>query len=121
MFCPVNCSDVPLVVDTNVDISGIGVIVNFVATAGLSVLISIVYYVCAHNPKNDPFKDRDGSNPERAVPFQPNSLDQLVLAFFHSFVPKRVRRSNAVTSKRPIIAVTLLKVCYSKPKPLTVR
>lgn len=110
MFCPVNCSNVPAVVDTNADISGVGVIVNFVATAGLSVVISLIYYVFAHDPNNDPFTNRDDCNAERAVPFRPNTLDKIMLAFFHWFVPKRIRRSDAVVRKRPIVARTLLKV-----------
>ncbi|KAJ5523842.1 hypothetical protein N7494_010492 [Penicillium frequentans] len=97
--CNFNCSapQVPYLPDS--DISGAGVVVNYVATAALAVLIIFVYYVTIHDPSIDPFNTTRGG----ALSDRHNPLDDLLLRCLRSgpaYISKHVLGSRQILSPR---------------------
>ncbi|KAH6673231.1 hypothetical protein B0J14DRAFT_66508 [Halenospora varia] len=74
--CSYDCSAIPTSNDPYPDISGIGVVISFMATAYFAVVILVGHYVLAYEPL-DPFR-REKQEPESC--FRPNPVDQLVLS-----------------------------------------
>ncbi|KAJ5701052.1 hypothetical protein N7488_008600 [Penicillium malachiteum] len=78
---------------SNDDISGIGVIINYVGTAGLATLLVILYYFMVYEPANDPF--RINGQAEELLP-RPNPVDKVILRTLrgtlnHLPLTKRIR------------------------------
>lgn len=54
--------------------------IGYVGTAGISIVIVAIYYLTAHRPECDPFRKDNGTvDFNRAVPFRPNPVDELIL------------------------------------------
>ena len=85
------------------------VIINYVATAGLAILLIMVYYVMIHEPANDPFRVNGQGVGELS---RPNPVDRVFLqslrgALKHIPLIKSVRfRTNRK------IELFFLKVSY---------
>ncbi|KAJ5580261.1 uncharacterized protein N7459_006246 [Penicillium hispanicum] len=90
--CAYDCSapSPPLLPDN--DITGIGVVINYVATAGIVLLVILVYYLAIYQPAQDPFERH---NPRSSGGrFRPNPVDALVLGWLlrsptTSSIPRR--------------------------------
>ncbi|KAJ5376054.1 hypothetical protein N7509_012940 [Penicillium cosmopolitanum] len=83
---------------SNSDITGIGVVANFVGTSLIAVLVIIVYYFATYQPTCDPFEeignDSLPSQPQHS--FRPNPVDVLVLTFIrHHFKMKFSARTQS--------------------------
>lgn len=108
MICrELNCSQ-PLDLEPDSDVSGLGVIIGFVAPASLALLIVILYYLFALRPELDPFRDEDGrSSPERKVPFRPNPVDEYMLRWVARASQGRlIRREVTDKMEKKLIQVT---------------
>ncbi|KAH9875380.1 hypothetical protein J1614_004872 [Plenodomus biglobosus] len=68
------------------DISGIGVVIAYTFTAGLTVLIITTYYFVAHQAELDPFRTRTKESQGNKALYTPHPVDSLIL---------RVTRSTA--------------------------
>jgi hypothetical protein len=69
------------------DITGIGIVTNYVATASIAVLIIIVYYLGVYQPSHDPFDKGDQIDDT----FRPNPVDEVFLQAVR-WGPKRFLR-----------------------------
>ncbi|KAI0166764.1 hypothetical protein GGR52DRAFT_581609 [Hypoxylon sp. FL1284] len=83
------------------DISGLGVLIGFIATAYALLLIVCLYYIVTFNPSLDPHRDRDGQS-ER--PYRANPFDQLILQ-----VIRRVLLIKAPEKRRRHVSEALQK------------
>ncbi|CAI7669265.1 unnamed protein product [Penicillium viridicatum] len=90
---PYNCDGPQPPVSDNNDITGQGVIANYVATAGIAVLLIVIYFFVVYNPALDPFRktDQDSLNPS----FRPNPVDQIILRTARH-IPKRLMGDRKV-------------------------
>ena len=85
--------------------------INYIGTAGIAVLIILVYYLTAYEPTNDPF-ERDGQS---EIPFFPNPVDYHLLGWIRNgsrYISKRFlgpHRLNPRVSAR--LENTFIKVC----------
>ncbi|KAJ5546756.1 hypothetical protein N7494_004341 [Penicillium frequentans] len=61
----------------NNDITGVGVVINYIATAGIAVFITVVYYVFVYQPSQGPFGKTDGNT----LACIPNPVDELFLGW----------------------------------------
>ncbi|EXF79578.1 hypothetical protein CFIO01_03695 [Colletotrichum fioriniae PJ7] len=66
-------------IETNPDISGIGVIIGFVGTGGLIILLLTVHYLFAYDPTLDLFRTLDQPNAKAS---RPNAIDVAFLGWF---------------------------------------
>ncbi|EXL54740.1 hypothetical protein FOCG_05557 [Fusarium oxysporum f. sp. radicis-lycopersici 26381] len=73
-YCTSTCEDYPEDIPSYGDIGGIGVTLAFVLTAWMVVLVLIVYYLKAFDPKLDPFR-KEGT---QKLSKYPNSVDYFV-------------------------------------------
>ena len=95
-------------------------IVNYVTTAGLAVLIIIVYYVTVYDPLTDPFD----AGQEGALPDRFNPLDRFLLKWLRSgpaYILNRLLGSPKVLSLRARTRLegVLIKVYYSSLRHTT--
>ncbi|OQE44769.1 hypothetical protein PENCOP_c002G05954 [Penicillium coprophilum] len=81
----------PISVDN--DITGSGVIANYVATAGLAVLLIIIYFLVIYDPALDPFRKTDQDPLNQS--FRPNPVDELVLRTVRH-IPKQLLGARKV-------------------------
>ncbi|KAJ5178691.1 hypothetical protein N7492_001901 [Penicillium capsulatum] len=97
--CHVDCLALPTRYEPDSDISGVGVVINYVVTAGLAVFIIFLYYVTVYDPSTDPFDAvQEGAPSER-----PNPLDDFLLKWLRSgpaYIAKRFLDSRQVLSFR---------------------
>jgi hypothetical protein len=85
----INCSaPAPSPLPINNDITGIGVVINYLATASLALLIILIYYFVPYQPSRNPF---DTSDPG-SLPFCPNPIDDIVLRVLRRWPTKLLRR-----------------------------
>ncbi|OAA75190.1 hypothetical protein LEL_07178 [Akanthomyces lecanii RCEF 1005] len=96
--CSFNCSGPPPKYEPDNDITGVGVVINYIVTSALGILIMIVYYVTSFDPSNDPFgyTIRGG-----APPYRSNAWDMLLLYWIRSgprYLLKRWRGPEFVMS-----------------------
>ncbi|KAJ5929321.1 hypothetical protein N7454_007169 [Penicillium verhagenii] len=73
---PISCEDLAPPLPSNNDISGIGVVVNYVGTAGLATLLVIIYYFMVYEPANDPFRVNGQAD---ELLSRPNPVDMIIL------------------------------------------
>ncbi|KNB15111.1 hypothetical protein FOXG_21260 [Fusarium oxysporum f. sp. lycopersici 4287] len=73
-YCTSTCEDYPEDIPSYGDIGGIGVTLAFILTAWMVVLVLIVYYLKAFDPKLDPFR-KEGT---QKLSKYPNSVDYFV-------------------------------------------
>lgn len=84
---------------------------NYLATAGITVLIILVYYLVIHQPAHDPFGDDDQS-PSSSRRFRPNPVDEILLGWLRrplNHVLESYRMSPRVRSR---LEKTFIKVGY---------
>ncbi|KAJ5177784.1 uncharacterized protein N7500_000483 [Penicillium coprophilum] len=81
----------PISVDN--DITGSGVIANYVATAGFAVLLIIIYFLVIYDPALDPFRKTDQDPLYQS--FRPNPVDDLVLRTVRH-IPKQLLGARKV-------------------------
>ncbi|OQD87340.1 hypothetical protein PENSOL_c080G08371 [Penicillium solitum] len=74
MSCHVNCSERPPQLSPDNDITGPGVITNYVGSAGLAVFLILVYFFMVYDPARDPFDNHEMSQ----RPYQANPIDEMV-------------------------------------------
>ena len=86
-------------------------VVNYVATAGLSALIIVIYYVAVHDPSVDPFEKAREKTPTT----RPNSVDDSLLTGLRSgprYLMKCILGSHQVKTHSNVrLERTLVKVC----------
>ncbi|KAJ6062818.1 Methylthioribulose-1-phosphate dehydratase [Penicillium canescens] len=90
------------------DITGIGVIINYIATAGLSILIIPIYYVTVYDPSHDPF-DKAG---EKTILARSNPVDNFILGGLRSgtrYLLKHLRSNQMRPHASVRIANILIK------------
>ncbi|KAK1955780.1 hypothetical protein LY78DRAFT_708015 [Colletotrichum sublineola] len=74
-----HCSQIPNRLQPYGDIAGIGVIIGFVASAWLTIMILVAYYIFAFDPRADPFEGTiNGIGKNNKTPYIPNPMDMLV-------------------------------------------
>ncbi|KAK9847367.1 hypothetical protein MYU51_019521 [Penicillium brevicompactum] len=83
--CRTNCSERPTPLSPDNDITGPGVIINYVASAGIAVFVIMLYFLVAFDPARDPFAkdEKSAENP----PFRPNAIDLLITRKLRGWVP----------------------------------
>ncbi|KAJ5630335.1 uncharacterized protein N7484_010435, partial [Penicillium longicatenatum] len=69
----------------NNDITGVGVVINYIVGAGIAVVITIIYYFFVYQPSQDPY----GRTDENAPAFNANPVDELFLTWLRRW-PKRL-------------------------------
>ncbi|KAJ6012353.1 hypothetical protein N7522_002708 [Penicillium canescens] len=74
--CNLNCSEGPRPWSPDNDITGPGVITNYIASAGIAIFTILVYYFSVYEPDRDPF-GKEKTHPEDR-PFRANAIDQMV-------------------------------------------
>ncbi|KAL3418870.1 hypothetical protein PVAG01_09091 [Phlyctema vagabunda] len=77
--CQYNCSKHPYTIPSNPDISGIGVSLGYVITAGIAVLIVILHYVTVYDPTEDVFHDPGNPSQVQREEHKPNAIDKNIL------------------------------------------
>ncbi|CAI7656863.1 unnamed protein product [Penicillium crustosum] len=87
------------------DISGAGIVVSYISTAGLAVFIIIVYYVVVYDPLVDPFNaDADADTAQECATWDHvNPLDDFLLRWLRSgpaYISKQVLGSRKLLSPR---------------------
>ncbi|TID00311.1 hypothetical protein CH35J_005070 [Colletotrichum higginsianum] len=83
-----DCRRIPGLLEPNGDIAGLGVVIGFVASAWLTVLILVAYYVFAFDPFADPFEGTGRQNEQNKPPYIPNPMD-LLLARYTKYLRRR--------------------------------
>ncbi|KAJ5804947.1 hypothetical protein N7474_010834, partial [Penicillium riverlandense] len=83
--CSYNCSERPKEIQFDADITGTGVLIGFISTAGLVTVIIALHYLLAYRPALHPFRQDKGED-DPSVDFRPNEVDMMIL--------KAVRRTS---------------------------
>ncbi|KAJ5206245.1 Methylthioribulose-1-phosphate dehydratase [Penicillium cf. griseofulvum] len=111
--CSYDCSlpGSPSTGTSDSDITGIGVIANYIATAGLSILVITIYYCFVYDPSQDPFDNVRG----KTILSQSNPVDDFILGGLRSsarYVFKHLfgfdqmgPRANCVYSARTLVSL----------------
>ncbi|KAJ5685497.1 hypothetical protein N7536_008116 [Penicillium majusculum] len=76
----------PKEISDDPDITGYGVVTNYVATAGIAVSLILVYFFVIYDPALDPFRNT-GEDPPNPL-FRPNPVDKIFLRTLRN-IPKR--------------------------------
>ncbi|KAJ5337496.1 uncharacterized protein N7506_005518 [Penicillium brevicompactum] len=98
-MCSYDCSVHPTDINEDNDITGIGVLIGYCATAGIAVFIILFHYLFSYEPRLDPFRENQ-ANP-LCVRSRPNPIDEIVLRgprelFFKVFgITNRGRKNHA--------------------------
>jgi hypothetical protein len=77
--CSYDGSRHPDKIEFDSDITGTGVIIGYNATAGIAVFVIIAHYFLAYQPNLYPFREENNVGCSRAMPFQPNPVDLIIL------------------------------------------
>ncbi|KAE8381222.1 hypothetical protein BDV26DRAFT_101766 [Aspergillus bertholletiae] len=103
--CSVNCSaPAPLSLPIDNDITGIGVVINYLGTAGIAAMIIPVYYLTAYQQEHDPFQRPN----QASLPSCPNPVDELVLRLRRrSLGPDQVRRYDSPRLEKALLKFIL--------------
>ncbi|KAJ5382364.1 hypothetical protein N7517_000275 [Penicillium concentricum] len=84
---PYKCqSPWPKEISDDPDITGYGVVTNYVATAGIAVSLILMYFFVIYDPALDPFRNADEDPPNPL--FRPNPVDTIFLRTLRK-IPKR--------------------------------
>ncbi|RDW57649.1 hypothetical protein BP6252_13731 [Coleophoma cylindrospora] len=120
-FCGYNCSERPTIISPYADISGIGVIIGYVTTAGIAVTVIAASFVTIHNPTEDPFqKKNDLENGIQSSQVRPNPVDAMFLSHFGRRRSKP-RLKNACLKPYTTSNSKRLRYMLSLPTPSTQR
>ncbi|KAJ5199886.1 hypothetical protein N7491_009317 [Penicillium cf. griseofulvum] len=74
---PYNCLRPQPPISADADITGYGVIANYVATAATAVLLIIIYFLVVYEPALDPFRKTDQDHLNQS--FRSNPIDKIIL------------------------------------------
>ncbi|KAJ5240592.1 uncharacterized protein N7469_002183 [Penicillium citrinum] len=112
-MCSYDCSVRPTEMNDDNDITGIGVLIGYCATAGIAVLIILFHYFFTYDPQLDPFREINTGNPylTRA---RSNPIDEIILRGprkLMSLVFGQRIQGQGYASK---LEASLIKVRYSK-------
>ncbi|KAL4938113.1 hypothetical protein BDV06DRAFT_226298 [Aspergillus oleicola] len=77
--CSYDCSNLPATIESDTDITGLGVVIGYVGAAGIAVTLISCHYIMAYSPDLDPFRDANGVPSRRDMPFRPNPVDLMIL------------------------------------------
>ncbi|KAL4800346.1 hypothetical protein BDV19DRAFT_384700 [Aspergillus venezuelensis] len=77
--CSYNCSSLPSNLQSDTDITSLGVVIGYVGAAGIAVTLIMCHYFIAYSPNIDPFRDASGAPSKRDIPFKPNPVDLMIL------------------------------------------
>ncbi|KAJ5952101.1 uncharacterized protein N7479_010514 [Penicillium vulpinum] len=88
-----NCSGPQHFISIDTDITGYRVIANYVATAGIAVLLIIIYFFVGYEPALDPFRKTDQDTLNQS--FRPNPIDEIILRTVR-YIPKRLMGARKV-------------------------
>ncbi|KAJ2979292.1 hypothetical protein NQ176_g3350 [Zarea fungicola] len=106
--CGYDCAKPPATVPPNADISGIGVVTGYVATAGLAIVIIAVFFLFAHDPDNDPFQNQTCVQVRsRTSAFRPNPVD---VAIFGSFRRRTLQPRFKDAALKCVLAMSDLQI-----------
>ncbi|KAJ5496687.1 hypothetical protein N7463_008674 [Penicillium fimorum] len=88
-----NCSGPYSPISADNDITGPGIIANYVGTAVIAVLLIIIYFLVVYDPALDPFRktDQDPLNES----FRPNPIDTIILRTVRH-IPNRLMGARKV-------------------------
>ncbi|OQE32791.1 hypothetical protein PENFLA_c001G03716 [Penicillium flavigenum] len=89
---PYKCSGPQPPISVDRDITGQGVIANYVATAGIAVLLIIIHFFVVYEPALDPFRKTDYPLNQS---FCPNPIDTIILRTVRR-IPKRLMGARKV-------------------------
>ncbi|KAJ5593847.1 uncharacterized protein N7459_000055 [Penicillium hispanicum] len=110
--CSYDCSQHPTSVDTDNDITGIGVIIGYVATAGIVVFVIVAYYLLAFQPRLDPFR-HNSLHPRLATRARPNPVDEILLRDLRRGFHKVIRTNPAGLEVQDWVEKGLIKCILS--------
>lgn len=74
------------------------VLINYMATAGIAILVILIYYFVVYEPATDPF---NRAQPGSSKHFRPNPVDDLLLGWLRGIF-NRVRADRRVDIRRKI-------------------
>ncbi|OQE32559.1 hypothetical protein PENFLA_c001G09056 [Penicillium flavigenum] len=83
--CGYDCSAEPPALSPDGDITGIGIVTNYIGTASIALLVIIIYYLGVFQPSHDPFEKDDQIDD----PFRPNPVDEVFLRAVR-WAPRRI-------------------------------
>lgn len=84
------------------------VVIGYTVPAGLAIIIIIAYYLFAHQPKLNPFRNLNDTK-KTQTPYAPNPVDELILGFLKTkFVGTKETVEPSKTNTR--LQKALLKV-----------
>ncbi|PKY00455.1 hypothetical protein P168DRAFT_275695 [Aspergillus campestris IBT 28561] len=84
-----HCGKVSIPMSIDSDITGNGVVANYVVSAGFAVLLIIVYFLVVYDPLQDPFREEHQHTPPSV--FRPNPVDVAFLRLVR-LITKRIFR-----------------------------
>ncbi|KAJ5522095.1 hypothetical protein N7527_006210 [Penicillium freii] len=110
-MCSYDCSVHPTDINEDNDITGIGVLIGYCATAGIAVFIILFHYLFSYEPRLDPFRENQ-ANPLLCVRSRPNPIDEIVLRgprelFFKVFGITSRRRKNHARFEKSLVKCIL--------------
>lgn len=83
-------------------------IVNYLVTAGIAVLVIVIYYFAVYEPALDAFTKLEHSR--TAVPFRPNPVDVVLLQWVR-YLPRKVAGACRIGVRNPArLENTFIKV-----------
>ncbi|KAJ5356129.1 hypothetical protein N7517_010738 [Penicillium concentricum] len=88
-----NCLQPQPPLSADADITGRGVIANYVATAAIAVLLIIIYFFVVYEPALDPFRKTDQDPLDES--FRPKPIDRMILRTVRH-IPKRLMGARKV-------------------------
>ncbi|KAF2648842.1 hypothetical protein K491DRAFT_611930 [Lophiostoma macrostomum CBS 122681] len=87
--CSYDCSREPSELVPNADISGVGVIIGYVVSAGIVVFLVVCHYIFAFDPTINPFQQPAAtSGTPNLTAFRPNAVDVLAIEIFSIIRPR---------------------------------
>ncbi|KAL3473409.1 hypothetical protein BJX99DRAFT_261339 [Aspergillus californicus] len=98
--CSYSCSGPTADIQDDPDITGLGVIIGYIVSAGIVVIVLVVHYALAHQPMLDPFRDKYNMS-HRAESFVPNPIDLIIL--------RRAKARSATSTKWASLNAALTK------------
>ncbi|CAG8208991.1 unnamed protein product [Penicillium salamii] len=110
-MCSYDCSVHPTDINEDNDITGIGVLIGYCATAGIAVFIIVFHYLFSYEPRLDPFRERQ-ANPLLCIRPRPNPIDEIVLRgprelFFKAFGITNSGRQNHARFEKSLVKCIL--------------
>ncbi|CAG7936484.1 unnamed protein product [Penicillium salamii] len=110
-MCSYDCSVHPTDINEDNDITGIGVLIGYCATAGIAVFIIVFHYLFSYEPRLDPFREKQ-ANALLCVRPRSNPIDEIVLRgprelFFKAFGITNSGRKNHARFEKSLVKCIL--------------